>query len=52
MANLNQMTEHCDECGEELELGQIGLCDCCQDLDVQAEAGCELATEEDSIENR
>ena len=30
MATLNDMVEHCDCCGEELELGQIGECDECQ----------------------
>lgn len=32
MATLNGMKEHCTECGVELELGQIGLCDDCQEL--------------------
>jgi hypothetical protein len=30
MTNLREMTEHCDSCGEELEIGQIGECDECQ----------------------
>ena len=30
MANLLDMTEHCDSCGELLEVGQIGECDDCQ----------------------
>lgn len=30
MADLDDMIEHCDSCGEELELGQIGECDDCQ----------------------
>lgn len=30
MTTLEQMKELCDECGAELELGQIGLCDSCQ----------------------
>lgn len=27
MSTLEDMVEHCDSCGEELEIGQIGLCD-------------------------
>lgn len=30
MATLESMVEHCESCGVELELGQIGLCDDCQ----------------------
>lgn len=30
MANLDDMKEYCETCAEELELGQIGECDCCQ----------------------
>lgn len=30
MANLEDMVEHCETCGDELECGQIGQCDTCQ----------------------
>ncbi len=30
MATLDDMHEQCDECGTELEIGQIGECDDCQ----------------------
>lgn len=30
MANLEDMQENCEECGTELEIGQIGECDDCQ----------------------
>lgn len=30
MSTIEGMTEFCDECGVELETGQIGLCDECQ----------------------
>jgi hypothetical protein len=31
MSTLNDMEEHCDSCGNELEIGQIGDCGDCQD---------------------
>lgn len=34
---LNDMQEHCDMCGTEMEVGRIGLCDFCQhDAEVAA----------------
>lgn len=30
MATLTDMAEHCNGCGEPLEIGQIGACDSCQ----------------------
>lgn len=30
MSSLCDMTENCEECGTELEIGQIGDCDSCQ----------------------
>lgn len=42
MATLESMVEHCESCGVELELGQIGLCD-----DCQRAASAELAVEGD-----
>lgn len=30
MATLENMVEHCEVCGAELEIGQIGKCDSCQ----------------------
>lgn len=31
MSTLQDMVEHCEACGTELEIGQIGDCDDCQD---------------------
>lgn len=31
MSTLQDMVEHCDACGTELESGQIGDCNDCQD---------------------
>ena len=31
MSTLNDMVEHCGSCGDELEIGQIGECNDCQD---------------------
>lgn len=31
MSTLQDMQEHCDKCSTELEIGQIGLCDECQE---------------------
>lgn len=36
MANLDDMREYCETCSEELELGQIGACDCCQQKRAQS----------------
>ena len=32
MTTMKDMVEHCEACGTELELGQIGDCDDCQDI--------------------
>lgn len=34
MTTLAGMAEHCDTCGAELEIGQIGKCDNCLQLEV------------------
>lgn len=46
MSTISDMQEHCDECGAELELGQIGICDSCQAFHVNAEAQLEDEVEQ------
>ena len=51
MTTLAQMSEHCDQCGEPLESGQIGQCEGCQEepavelTNAQAIAAAKLAFE-------
>lgn len=41
---LKDMVEHCDSCGEELEVGQIGECDDCQAEREDSQVNIDLPT--------